>query len=287
MAPVLQVEKVIHINQVLGDFEGANRFYADVFGAVEYMNSYDPGERRDASLFVIGDTCIELFSPRDDQSLLGANLARYGDSFHSFEWKVPDLAEAKEAFDANGLRITTYRPDQFFMTHPKDTRGLLLELCPFDMHDDPRVEPGWSSAPWRDEHPLGIDRLHSMSAAVRDLDDAVSFLGKLTGLDPVHRGERTGVGRTATFWIGDVLHELLEPTGEGSPAAAYIERYGPRVRNLVWRVRSVDAARAHLEGKGLRVTDGDEPGWIALDPEDNYGVLWQFTEDRHPGDPRP
>ncbi|MET0626986.1 MAG: hypothetical protein ABW033_00850, partial [Acidimicrobiia bacterium] len=81
----LTVEKVIHINQVLGDFEAANRFYADVFAAAEYMNSYDEGERRDASLFVIGDTCIELFSPRDDQSLLGANLAKYGDSFHSFE----------------------------------------------------------------------------------------------------------------------------------------------------------------------------------------------------------
>src|ERR1700712_5478492 len=117
--PVLQVEKVLHINQVLGDFAGANRFYRQVFGAAEYMNSYDEGERRDPALFVIGDTCIELFSPRDDQSLLGANLARFGDSFHSFEWKAPDLESAKAAFDANDVRIPTYRPGSFFMTHPK------------------------------------------------------------------------------------------------------------------------------------------------------------------------
>lgn len=285
--PVLRVEKVLHINQVLADFEGANRFYADVFGAVEYMNSYDEGERRDASLFVIGDTCIELFSPRDDQSLLGANLARFGDSFHSFEWKVPELEEARAAFEANGVRLPTYRAGSFFMTHPKDCHGLLLELCCHEMHADPRIEPDWSAAPWREGHPLGIERLNAMSAAVRDLDAAVAWVAGLTAADPVHRGERPGVGATAAFWLGDTMLELVQPSDDESPVAASIERLGPRLRTLVWRVGDLDAACAHLEAKGLRVVPGDVDGWVALHPDDNYGVLWQFTEERLPGDPRP
>jgi hypothetical protein len=281
----LQVEKVNHINQVLGAFESANRFYADVFGAVEYMNSYDPGEERDASLFVIGDTSMELFSPRDDQSLLGRNLARFGDSFHSFEWKVPDLEEAKAAFDERGVRVTTYWPGSFFMTHPKDGHGLLMELCPFDMAHDPRVEPGWSATPWRD-HPLGIDRLNAMSAAVVDVDKASAFVADLTGTDTFHREHRPGVGEVAAFWLGDAVLELVQPDSDDSPVAHYIARYGPRLRSLHFRVRDVDAVADHLAGKGLRTRAGDVDGWIALDPDDNFGVLYQFTEAALPDDPR-
>ena len=282
----LQVEKVMHINQVLGAFEDANRFYADVFGAAEYMNSYDPGEDRDASLFLIGDTCIELFSPRGDQSLLGRNHARFGDSFHSFEWKVPDLEEAKAAFDERGVRVTTYRPGSFFMTHPKDGHGLLFELCPFDMGNDPRVEPGWSASPWRDEHPLGIDRLNAMSAAVVDLDAATTFVADLTGTDVLYRERRPGVGEAAGFWLGDTTLELVEPTDDDSPVARYIERYGPRLRSVNFRVRDIAAASAHFEAQGLRTQPGDADGWVALDPDDNFGVLYQFTEDALANDPR-
>jgi catechol 2,3-dioxygenase-like lactoylglutathione lyase family enzyme len=281
----LEVEKVIHINQVLGAFEEANDFYADVFGAQEYMNSYDPGERRDASLFVIGDTCIELFSPRDDESLLGTNLARYGDSWHSFELKVPDLDAAKEVMDEHGVRVTTYRPGSFFMVHPKDTHGLLLEVCSHDMSNDPRVETGWTAEPWRD-HPMGIRQLNNLSCAVRDLGDASELLSVLIGADPVDREHRPAVGPYVCFWLGDTMLELIEPESAESPVASYIEKYGPRMRSLLWQVDDVEAARRHLEGKGLGVVDGDVEGWIAIDPGDNYGVLWQFTEDPQTGDPR-
>jgi catechol 2,3-dioxygenase-like lactoylglutathione lyase family enzyme len=282
----LSVEKVIHVNQVLGDFAGANRFYADVFGAREYMNNYDEGEDRDASLFVIGDTCIELFSPRGPGSLLGRNLARFGDSWHSFEWKVSDLEEASTAFETRGVRVTTYRPGSFFMTHPKDGHGLLFELCPDDMANDPRVEAGWTPAWWRDEHPLGIDRLHSVGAAVGDLDAAAAFLSDLTATDVLYRTTRPGVGEVAGLFIGDTCIELVQPDGDASPVAAYIERYGPRVRSLQFRVRDVGAVCDHFARHGLRTRRGDGDGWVALEPDDNYGVLYQFTEEPLPDDPR-
>jgi catechol 2,3-dioxygenase-like lactoylglutathione lyase family enzyme len=282
---MIEVERVIHINQVLSDFEGANRFYADVFGAVEFMNNYDEHERRDASLFVVGDTCIELFSPRDQGSLLGANLARYGDSWHSFELKVRDLEDARAAMEERDVRVTTYRPGAFFMVHPKDTHGLLLELCSHDMRGDPRLEPDWSPDPWR-HHPLGIEQLQNLGCAVRDLDSAVGFVSCLLGAEPIHRGTRSGVGNLATFWLGDTAIELVEPDSERSPVAEYIERYGPRMRSLLWKVSDVDAAGRYLDSKGLRVVRGDVDDWIAIDPRDNYGVLWQFTDQPQPGDPR-
>src|SRR4051812_8761891 len=70
----LTLTKLIHVNQRVDDFDAARAFYAEVFGAREYWTGYDDAERRDASLFVVGDACIELFAPRDCCSLLGASL---------------------------------------------------------------------------------------------------------------------------------------------------------------------------------------------------------------------
>ncbi len=122
----IRVEYLVHINQLLGDFAEANSFYERVFDAQEYMNAYHPGEERDASLFLVGDTCIELFSPRTSNSLLGRQLSRFGDSWHSFEWKVEDLERAKAALDERGIRTGSYYPGGFLMTHPKDCHGFLL-----------------------------------------------------------------------------------------------------------------------------------------------------------------
>jgi catechol 2,3-dioxygenase-like lactoylglutathione lyase family enzyme len=272
----VQVEKLIHVNQVLGDFEGANAFYQKVFGAVEYMNSYHEAEERDASLFVIGDTCIELFSPRTTTSLLGRNLERYGDSWHSFEWKVPDLDASRTALQERNVRITTDYPGGFLMTHPKDTHGVVLELCPVDMANDPRLEPGWDPSPWRDG-PLGITGLEHLSVAVRDADAAVDFFTDLTGAPVAYRDRVDGSARCHAVRFPDHVLQLAEPTGPG-PVAEYIERYGPRLRKLTFTVRDPGSTRRHLDSHGVRVVDGDVAGSVAVDPRDNYGVLYEFAE---------
>jgi catechol 2,3-dioxygenase-like lactoylglutathione lyase family enzyme len=198
---------------------------------------------------------------------------------------VPDLEDAKAAFEDHGVRVTTYRPDSFFMVHPKDAHGLLFEVCCHEMGGDLRLTSDWSAEPWR-TGPLGIRQLNALTAAVRDLDAASAFLTSLLGAAPVHQGTRPGVGRIACFWLGDTMLEVTEASGPESPVAGYLERYGPRMRSLTFQVRDVAEAEAHLVRQGLRVGPGDVEGWIAVDPADNYGVLWQFTADAQEGDPR-
>src|SRR3954463_568030 len=193
----LTVTKLLYVNQLVDDFDGARAFYADVFGAREYWTGYDEAENRDASLFVIGDTCIELFAPRDRTSLLGASLARFGNSWHSFEWQGPGLEQAWAALGERGVRIPTYRPGSFLMTHPGDCHGMLIELCPLEMGGDPRIEPGWTADPWRDQHPLGVTGLHNLSVAVRDLDAAEAWLTGLVASTTRYREVRADLDAEA------------------------------------------------------------------------------------------
>lgn len=281
---VIEVEKLIHINQLLGDFAEANRFYHDVFMAQEYMNSYHEEEQRDASLFVIGDTCIELFSPRTATSMLGRQLVRFGDCWHSFEWKVPDLEAAKAALDERNIRQGSYYPGSFLMTHPKDTHGMILEMCPHEMAHDPRLERDWTPAPWSDEHPMGIMGLNCMSVAVVDLAAASSFLVDLVRAEPIYEIDREPAGaRALGLRIADHVIELLAPSRGGGPASSYVERFGPRMRSIIFRVKSLPAVEKYLADQGLRTVPGDFAGATGIDPADNYGVLWQFTEEPVPG----
>jgi catechol 2,3-dioxygenase-like lactoylglutathione lyase family enzyme len=276
----LTVNKLVHVNQVVDDFEKANAFYAAVFGAREYWRGWDEEQRRDASLFVIGDLCIELFAPVDATSLLGASLARFGNSWHSFEWQVPDLEEAKAALDERGVRVTTYRPGSFLMTHPGDCHGMLLELCPHEMDGDPRIEPGWDPTPWRDEHPLGVTGLHALSIAVRDRAAATDWLsGLVAGAEVVHDEPRPEADADATgVRIADHVVELVAPRSAEGPVAEYIGRYGQRLRSIELGVRDVDRAAEHLTGAGVRVVPGSRAGAIAVAEEDNWGVRWEFAE---------
>jgi catechol 2,3-dioxygenase-like lactoylglutathione lyase family enzyme len=276
----VKVLTLTHVNQILGEFEQANAFYRRVFGAQEYMNSYHPAEERDASLFVIGDTCIELFSPRTTTSLLGRNLERYGNGWHSFEWRVNDLDEARQALQERGVRITTDYPGSFLMTHPRDTYGAILELCPHDMRNDPRLETNWSDKPWS-EGPLGITGLGQMSIAVRDADAAAAFFSELTGAAVVYRDRAEGGARCHGVQFPDHVLQLAQPAEPG-PVTDFVENYGQRLRKLTFTVHDTGRVREHFLGNGLRVLEGDSPGAVVLDPRDNYGVIYEFVEGLSP-----
>jgi catechol 2,3-dioxygenase-like lactoylglutathione lyase family enzyme len=278
-APPLALTKLVHVNQVVDDFDAARAFYADVFGAQEYWSGYDDAERRDASLFVVGDLCIELFAPRDSASLLGASLQRFGNSWHSLEWQVPDLEQARAALAARGVRIPTYRPEQFLMTHPADCHGLLIELTPLEMTGDPRIEPGWTALPWRDGHPLGVTGLHSLSVAVRDLSAATGWLTDLLGTVPLYRAPRPAIDADAVgIAAAASVVELVRPRSAAGPVADYIARYGQRLRSIEIGVVDLERARRHLTAAGLRVVPGSRPEAIAVAEQDNWGVRWEFAE---------
>jgi catechol 2,3-dioxygenase-like lactoylglutathione lyase family enzyme len=275
--PRLDVTGLAHVNHLVDDFEGTTARYAAAFGAQEYWRGYDREQNLDANLSVIGELCVELYAPRDRTSLVGASLQRFGPGWHSFEWRVPDLAAAKAALDARGVRVTTYRPGEFLMTHPADCHGMLLELCPLDMPNDPRLEPGWSAEPWH-AHPLGVVGLNAISVAVRDREAATAWLldlvegAEVLSTEPRAEADATGVR------VADHVVELVQSRTPEGPVAAYIERYGQRLRSVELRVLDLGRAAKYLTRQGLSLVPGSREGAIAISAEDMAGVRWECAE---------
>ena len=83
---------------------------------------------------------------------------------------------------------------------------------------------------------------------------------------------------------GNTSIELLEGLGETSPVARFIERHGPGIHHLCFRVDDIDRVLGELSEAGLRLIDekgrpGAEGHPVAfLHPKSTSGVLIELEE---------
>jgi methylmalonyl-CoA/ethylmalonyl-CoA epimerase len=131
---------------------------------------------------------------------------------------------------------------------------------------------------------LSIDHV---GIAVGDLDDAVEFYGSTFGFPLVHEEANAEQGvREAMVAIGDsgCCLQLLAPLTPESTIARFLERSGPGIQQLAYRVSDIEAAMAAAQAEGLRLLY-DEPRRGTADsrinfihPKDAGGVLVELVE---------
>jgi methylmalonyl-CoA/ethylmalonyl-CoA epimerase len=123
--------------------------------------------------------------------------------------------------------------------------------------------------------------------AVPDLDEAVAFYRDTFGMRLVHEetNEEQGV-REAMIAVGSSgsCIQLLAPLTPESTIARFLDRSGPGLQQLAYRVTDVDAVSAVLRGRGLRLlydeprrgTSGSRINFVH--PKDAGGVLVELVE---------
>ncbi|MEO6791415.1 MAG: methylmalonyl-CoA epimerase, partial [Ornithinibacter sp.] len=123
--------------------------------------------------------------------------------------------------------------------------------------------------------------------AVPDLDEAIAFHERAYGMRVVHeeRNEEQGV-REAMLAVGDSgsCIQLLAPLSPESTIAKFIDRSGPGIQQLAYRVNDLDEVCATLRQRGLRLlydtpkrgTSNSRVNFIH--PKDAGGVLVELVE---------
>ena len=132
-----------------------------------------------------------------------------------------------------------------------------------------------------------IGRLNHVAIAVKDLDRAVAVYRDALGAavsDPLPQPEH---GVTVVFVaLPNTKIELLQPLGEGSPIAAFLERSPDGgIHHVCYEVDDIRAARDRLVEAGARVLGGGEPKIgahgkpvIFLHPKDFCGTLVELEQ---------
>jgi methylmalonyl-CoA/ethylmalonyl-CoA epimerase len=126
-------------------------------------------------------------------------------------------------------------------------------------------------------------RIAHVGIAVPDLDAALAFYRDVLGLTP-HPPEQADGATIVSLPFGESEIELLAPITADGPIARFLERRGPGIHHLCYRVADLDAALAACRAAGYRLID-EEPRTGAggrriafVHPKATAGILLELTE---------
>jgi hypothetical protein len=301
----MPIREFFHLMLMVDDIDAGGQFFDSLFSPETYMQkSWSDFDKRWASLNRVGDDFVlEVMEASRDPKDQGAPLPKFANRFHqhfhSFAWMV-DEDDYRQLFDdlrAAGVRVAKpggglYEGEAadipaVIFTHPKDTFGQMefMAIGASGHPTDPRFAPGWSSAYWRDEQPLGILRTSHMTNVVRDLDRAIAvFTGPLKG-NLFHRRTTEGAERVYVMVGTETVIELARPTVEDSRLGRDLRDNGEIPHGVTFLVRDLGAVERHVEKLGARVAERQGSS-LVIDPRDTFNGVIAFTDEVLPHDPR-
>jgi len=108
---------------------------------------------------------------------------------------------------------------------------------------------------------------------VEDLDAGIALYAELLGVAPSVRKvmEKDGI-EAAMLDLGPTHVELIAPTGPASAIAGFLEKRGPGIHHVAYRVADIRAELDSLRAKGARL----------LDEEPRVGVMGHLVAFVHP-----
>ena len=131
-------------------------------------------------------------------------------------------------------------------------------------------------------------KIEHIGIATRALDEAVGFWRDALGLQMQEIEEVAEQGvRVLMLPLGETRIELLEPTGQDSPIAKFLEKRGPGIHHIAVRVPDIRATLADLKERGARLIDetprvGAGGCLVAfIHPSTTNGVLLELVEETH------
>lgn len=130
-----------------------------------------------------------------------------------------------------------------------------------------------------------IKKIDHIGIAINNLEESIKVYRDTLGLD--FRGTEEIKDQkviVATFLIGDVKFELVQPTQSDSRMKKFIDKRGEGMHHIAILVNNIDESLKELNEKGIKLIDekariGADGARIAfIHPKDMNGVLVELVE---------
>ena len=134
---------------------------------------------------------------------------------------------------------------------------------------------------------MKVTHIDHVGIAVADLDAAIALYEKAYGMRCVHVevNEEQGV-REAMMEVGDSgsYIQLLSPLNPDTTIGKFLEKNGPGIQQMAYRVDDLDAVSEHLRSEGMRLLyDAPKTGTAGskvnfIHPKSAGGVLVELVQ---------
>lgn len=129
------MKKIEHLGIAVHDLEASNLLFQKLLGVPHYKIEEVESEGVRTSFFKSGPNKIELLEAIDLESPIAKFLEKRGEGIHHIAFAVDDLEAEMERLAQEGFTILNKIPKRgadnklVVFLHPKDTNGVLIELC--------------------------------------------------------------------------------------------------------------------------------------------------------------
>ena len=111
------------------------KVFAKIFGKGNYKSEIVESEGLVTSFFQVGENKLELVCATKSDSPIAKYLAKNKEGMHHIAFDVEDIEKEMRRLKNEGFRILNEKPKKgadnklICFLHPKDTNGVLIELC--------------------------------------------------------------------------------------------------------------------------------------------------------------
>jgi methylmalonyl-CoA/ethylmalonyl-CoA epimerase len=129
------MRKIEHIGIAVHDIEASNKVFTKIFGKESYKSESVQSESVITSFFQVGESKIELVAATNQDSPIAKYLAKNREGMHHIAFDVVDIKSEMKRLQSEGIRTLNDQPKKgadnklICFLHPKDTNGVLIELC--------------------------------------------------------------------------------------------------------------------------------------------------------------
>ena len=129
------MQKIEHIGIAVRDLEKSIPLYETILNTKCYKRERVESEQVMTAFFRQGPNKIELLQAIDGDGPIAKFIEKKGEGMHHIAFACMDIQEEMNRLKGEGYRILNEAPKdgadnkQIFFMHPKDTNGVLIELC--------------------------------------------------------------------------------------------------------------------------------------------------------------
>ncbi|WP_300667596.1 methylmalonyl-CoA epimerase [Desulfoluna sp.] len=131
----MKVLHVDHIGIAVHGIDAGRLFWEDVLGLSFEGEETVVEQKVTTAFFPVGESEVELLEAVEADSPVGRYLAKRGEGVHHIAFRVEDIDAALQELKAKGIRLIDEIPRtgaggaRIAFIHPKETQGVLVELC--------------------------------------------------------------------------------------------------------------------------------------------------------------
>ena len=130
---MIKIRKIDHIAVCVADIDAAAAKWGAVLGLVPREREVVESQKTEAALLPVGDTSVELISPRGNEGL-ARFLEKRGPGLHHIAVEVEGIEQAIATLEGLGVEMIDKAPrrgargHKVAFLHPRATGGVLVEL---------------------------------------------------------------------------------------------------------------------------------------------------------------